>query len=57
MIETNKIINVSFLDYIYDGSKIYLNRKKEYYDRYKEYRRSVESSYKRELCGSYVKTS
>jgi hypothetical protein len=58
---TIKIVNivgiVSFLDYIYNDSKIYLNRKKEYYDRYREYRRGVESDYQRGLCGSYVKTS
>jgi intein-encoded DNA endonuclease-like protein len=58
---TIKIVNiagiVSFLDYIYNDSKICLNRKKEYYERYKEYRRGVESNYKRGLCGSYVKTS
>jgi hypothetical protein len=58
---TIKIVNIvgirSFLDYIYFDSKIYLKRKKEYYERYKEYRKNVESGYQRELCGSYVKSS
>ena len=56
-----KIVNIvgirSFLDYIYFDSKIYLKRKKEYYERYKEYRKNVESGYQRGLCGSYVKSS
>lgn len=56
-----KIVNivgiVSFLDYVYKESNIHLNRKKEYYERYKEYRRNIESNYKRGLRGSYVKTS
>ena len=34
-----------------------LDNKKEYYERYKEYRRSIESSYCGKLRGSYVKTS
>ena len=58
---TIKIVNIvgirSFLDYIYFDSKIYLKRKKEYYERYKEYRKNVESGYQRGLCGSYVKSS
>ena len=58
---TIKIVNivgiVNFLDYVYEKSKIQLDRKKEYYERYKEYRRDIESDYKRGLCGSYVKTS
>lgn len=58
---TIKIVNVlgimEFLSYIYDESKIELKRKKEYYERYKEYRRSIESSYCGKLRGSYVKTS
>jgi intein-encoded DNA endonuclease-like protein len=58
---TIKIVNivgiVSFLDYVYKESNIHLNRKKEYYERYKEYRRNIESNYKRGLRGGYVKTS
>jgi intein-encoded DNA endonuclease-like protein len=58
---TIKIVNIvgirSFLDYIYYDSKTYLKRKKEYYERYKEYRKNVESGYQRGLCGSYVKSS
>lgn len=58
---TIKITNIvgitKFLSYIYDGSKIQLNRKKEYYEKYKEYRRGVESDYSGGLRGSYVKTS
>ena len=58
---TIKIVNIvgirSFLDYIYYDSKTYLKRKKEYYERYKEYRRNVESGYQRGLRGSYVKSS
>jgi hypothetical protein len=48
---------VEFLSYIYDDSKIELARKKEYYEKYREYRRSIESSYCGRLRGSYVKTS
>jgi DNA-binding transcriptional regulator WhiA len=58
---TIKIVNivgiVNFLDYIYEDSKIHLNRKKEYYEKYREYRTNIESNYKRELRGGYVKTS
>jgi len=58
---TIKIVNifgiVSFMDYIYNGSKICLTRKKEYYERYKEYRRNLESNYNGRLCGSYVKST
>ena len=54
---TNIIGIVEFLSYIYDDSKIELTRKKEYYEKYREYRRSIESSYCGELRGSYVKTS
>jgi len=58
---TIKIVNivgiVNFLDYIYENSNIQLNRKKEYYEKYREYRTNIESNYKRGLCGSYVKTS
>jgi hypothetical protein len=54
---TNIIGIIQFLSYIYDDSKIELTRKKEYYERYKEYRRSIESSYCGRLRGSYVKTS
>jgi len=58
---TIKIVNIvgiiNFFDYIYSESKIHLNRKKEYYEKYREYRRSVESNYQRGLCRSYVKTS
>lgn len=44
----NNIVGIiEFLSYLYDDSKIELTRKKEYYERYKEYRRSIESSY----CG------
>jgi intein-encoded DNA endonuclease-like protein len=56
-----KIVNivgiVSFLDYVYKESNIHLKRKKEYYEKYREYRKNIESDYKRGLCGSYVKTS
>ena len=56
-----KIVNifgiVNFLDYVYKDSKIHLNRKKEYYERYREYRTNIESNYKRGLRGGYVKTS
>jgi len=58
---TIKIVNIvgiiEFLSYIYNDSKIELTRKKEYYERYRKYRKSVESGYQRGLCGSYVKTS
>jgi len=54
---TNIVGIIQFLSYIYDYSKIELTRKKEYYERYKEYRRSIESSYFGRLRGSYVKTS
>lgn len=58
---TIKIVNITgimeFLSYIYDESKIELTRKKEYYEKYREYRRRIESDYQRRLCGSYVKTS
>jgi len=58
---TIKIVNVlgiiNFLDYIYDDSKIYLTRKKEYYEKYKEYRRNIESDYNGKLRGSYVKST
>jgi intein-encoded DNA endonuclease-like protein len=58
---TIKIVNivgiVSFLDYVYKESNIHLKRKKEYYEKYREYRKNIESDYKRGLCGSYVKTS
>jgi hypothetical protein len=56
-----KIVNivgvVNFLSYIYDESNIELTRKKEYYEKYREYRRRIESNYKGRLRGSYVKTS
>ena len=58
---TIKIVNivgiVSFLDYVYEESNIHLKRKKEYYEKYREYRKNIESDYNRGLCGSYVKTS
>lgn len=58
---TIKITNIfgiiEFLSYIYDDSKIELTRKKEYYEKYREYRRSIESSYCGKLRGGYVKTS
>jgi hypothetical protein len=54
---TNIIGIVNFLDYVYEESEIHLTRKKEYYEKYREYRTKIESDYKRELCGSYVKTS
>lgn len=54
---TNIVGIIGFLSYIYDGSKIELTRKKEYYEKYREYRKSVESNYQRGLRGSYVKTS
>lgn len=58
---TIKITNIfgiiEFLSYIYDDSKIELTRKKEYYEKYREYRRSVESNYCGKLRGGYVKTS
>ena len=56
-----KIVNVfgivNFLDYVYKDSKTHLNRKKEYYEKYREYRTNIESNYKRGLRGGYVKTS
>jgi len=58
---TIKLVNIegimNFLSYIYDNSSIELKRKKEYYEKYREYRERVESNYKRGLRGSYVKTS
>lgn len=58
---TIKIVNIvgiiNFLDYVYQNSKIQLDRKKEYYEKYREYRTNIESNYKRGLRGSYVKTS
>jgi intein-encoded DNA endonuclease-like protein len=58
---TIKIVNivgiVNFLDYIYENSNIHLNRKKEYYEKYREYRANIESNYKWGLRGGYVKTS
>jgi intein-encoded DNA endonuclease-like protein len=58
---TIKIVNITgimeFLSYIYGESKIELTRKKEYYEKYREYRGRIESDYQRRLCGSYVKTS
>jgi intein-encoded DNA endonuclease-like protein len=58
---TIKIVNIlgiiNFLDYIYQDSKIYLKRKKEYYEKYKEYRRNIESGYNGKLRGSYVKST
>jgi len=58
---TIKIVNilgiVSFLDYIYNESKICLIRKKKYYEKYREYRRSIESNYYGKLRGGYVKSS
>jgi DNA-binding transcriptional regulator WhiA len=58
---TIKLVNVegimNFLSYIYDDSSVELKRKKEYYEKYREYRERVESNYKRGLRGSYVKTS
>jgi hypothetical protein len=58
---TIKIVNIfgimGFLSYIYNDSKIELKRKKEYYERYREYRRCIESNYQRGLRGSYVKTT
>jgi intein-encoded DNA endonuclease-like protein len=54
---TNIIGILAFLSYMYDESKIELNRKKEIYEKYKQYRKSVESSYCGRLRGSYVKTS
>lgn len=58
---TIKIVNIvgilGFLSYIYDNSKVELTRKKEYYEKYREYRKSIESNYQRGLRGSYVKTS
>jgi intein-encoded DNA endonuclease-like protein len=58
---TIKIVNIlgiiNFLDYIYQDSKIYLKRKKEYYEKYKEYRRNIESGYNGTLRGSYVKST
>jgi hypothetical protein len=54
---TNIVGIVNFLSYIYDDSKVELTRKKEYYEKYRGYRRSVESSYCGRLRGSYVKTS
>ena len=57
-IKINNIVGIiEFLSYLYYDSKIELTRKKEYYERYKEYRRSIESSYCGKLRGSYVKTS
>lgn len=56
-----KIVNIvgiiNFLDLLYKESKIHLNRKKKYYEKYREYRTSIESNYKRGLYRSYVKTS
>ena len=54
---TNIVGIVEFLSYIYNDSNIELTRKKEYYEKYRDYRRSVESSYFGRLRGSYVKTS
>jgi predicted CopG family antitoxin len=54
---TNIVGIVRFLSYIYDDSKVELTRKKEYYEKYREYRRSVESNYSGKLRGGYVKTS
>jgi intein-encoded DNA endonuclease-like protein len=54
---TNIVGIIKFLSYIYDESKIELTRKKEYYEKYREYRRGIESDYQRGLRGGYVKTS
>jgi intein-encoded DNA endonuclease-like protein len=58
---TIKIVNIlgiiNFLDYIYNDSKIYLTRKKEYYEKYKEYRRNIESDYNGKLRRGYVKST
>jgi hypothetical protein len=58
---TIKIVNIvgiiSFLDYVYQNSEIHLDRKKEYYEKYREYRTNIESDYKRGLRGGYVKTT
>ena len=54
---TNIVGIIEFLGYIYDDSKVELTRKKEYYEKYRKYRRRVESDYQRRLCGSYVKTT
>lgn len=54
---TNIVGIIEFLSYIYDDSKVELTRKKEYYEKYREYRKSLESNYQRGLRGSYVKTS
>lgn len=54
---TNIVGIINFLDYLYEDSNFYLKRKKEYYEKYRKYRTTVESNYKRELRGSYVKTS
>lgn len=57
---TIKIVNilgiVNFLSYIYDESKIELTRKKDYYEKYREYRKRIEQNYNGKLRGSYVKT-
>ena len=54
---TNIVGIVEFLSYIYDGSNIELERKKKYYEKYKEYRRNIESDYNGKLRGSYVKST
>lgn len=54
---TNIIGIVGFLSYIYDNSTIELTRKKEYYEKYREYRRGIESGYCGRLRGGYVKTT
>jgi hypothetical protein len=54
---TNIVGIIKFLSYIYDNSNIKLERKKEYYEKYREYRERIETNYKRGLCGSHVKTS
>jgi DNA-binding transcriptional regulator WhiA len=54
---TNIVGIMGFLSYIYNDSNVELTRKKEYYEKYREYRKYIESNYQRGLCGGYVKTT
>lgn len=43
---TNILGIINFLNYLYEDSNFFLKRKKDYYEKYKKYRTTVESNYK-----------